>query len=214
MTNSILDWRDRISVLWHANVNRCLNSPNQGFNTNDQYIAFCAAKDWIQDTAEAIQIHRNHGFSQEPHKAYLEFWGILQSVFVQQDAINQLEYAFTGQKEIDRSKDWYPGWREIREMRNLAVGHPTNKGGNNKENTIRCVTGRQEKSYASIPLTIYEGSRHYIKHLNLGELLDAYDLEAAQILKSIFEHLENQLRTDNGDDIPLYKNPSSTSSTE
>jgi len=125
-SNKVLDWRDKISELWHQSASIWDQAKSFSFASADQYLAFCAAKDWLQDTTEVLLLHRRQGFSDDSHKAYLEFWGILQTVFVQQDAIAELDYSFSGNRGF-RRKDKGAAWTEIRELRNLAVGHPTNK---------------------------------------------------------------------------------------
>ena len=56
---------------------------------------------------------------------YLSIYGVLQGLFIQQDAVKNLHEAL----EIPYIVD--PLLKEIREIRNNAVGHPTNRG--NKE---------------------------------------------------------------------------------
>lgn len=52
---------------------------------------------------------------------YLKTYGVLQALFVQQDAL------FTLLESLDVSFDLddYPAFREIRDIRNRSVGHPT-----------------------------------------------------------------------------------------
>ena len=186
-SKTVLEWRDDLSKLWHENIQIWYPQNHCGFTTNDQYFAFCAAKDWIQDTGEVLMLHRKQGFSQQPHSAYLEFWGILQAVFIQQDAIIELEYSFTGKRLKDK-KTQCPAWHEVRELRNLAVGHPTNKRGGK-----RSVTGRQGKSYKNVPLTVYSNGDADTKDLDLGSLLDRYDAEASTLMQSVYDSLVAQL---------------------
>jgi hypothetical protein len=148
----VSDWRNKISDLWHAEVASWQYAENFGFETNDRYWAFCAAKDWIQDTGEALVVHRRRGFSDDPFLAYLEFWGILQAVVVQQDAIAGLQYAFRGSDEKILKTEG-TAWKKLRDLRNLAVGHPTDKRASGNS-VMRCVSGREGKSYERIPLRI------------------------------------------------------------
>ena len=139
---------------------------NFSFLSNDHYLAFCTAKDWIQDTCEALSQHRKAEFSSDSSKNYLEFWGVLQAAFIQQDAINELHYALSD-KPLPKSV-YCEGtaWERLRSIRNLAVGHPNRQG----KNARRCVSGRQPKSYNHITLTIYERGSISTLPLDLGTL--------------------------------------------
>jgi hypothetical protein len=61
----------------------------------------------IQDTGESIQSHMKRGFSSDAWLAYIEFWGVMQTIFIQQDAIKELYEAVIGSKlQIDKDSDW------------------------------------------------------------------------------------------------------------
>jgi len=49
----------------------------------------------LQDTSESLYVHRIKGFANDPHEAYIEFWGVMQAIFIQQDAISELYEAVT-----------------------------------------------------------------------------------------------------------------------
>ena len=61
------------------------------------------------------------GFSSDPWLAYIEFWGVMQAIFIQQDAIKEIYEAVIGSK-LQISKQ--SGWWKVREIRNLCAGHP------------------------------------------------------------------------------------------
>lgn len=198
MTQRIAERRDLISELWHANAHVWLHKQSMGFQTEDQYFAFCVSKDWIQDTAEALIHHRASDFSSDPLKAYLEFWGVLQAVFVQQDAIKELWFSFEGTRELDPQPALDSAWAELRDLRNLAVGHPVK----NTQSKIakaatapaRCVSGRQPRSYKRIPLTWYVDGSIKNEAVDLGALIDRYDIEASAYLEKCHLKLEARLK--------------------
>lgn len=183
----VMQVRDEISRLWHRTMSTWHKQPNSGFRTLDHYFAFCAAKDWIQDTAEAIFTHRKSGFSSDRYQAYIELWGVLQALFVQQDAIEEMFYAV--------ELDWVPpkkasAWRALRDLRNLVAGHPTRQG---NSPVRRSVTPRAAMSYSSIGVKVYEQGRSRSEQLNIGDMIDAYDDEAAAYLQQVLEKLEAQI---------------------
>lgn len=38
------------------------------------------------------------GFSEDPHEAYLKFWGVMQAIIIQQDSICELYWAINDEK--------------------------------------------------------------------------------------------------------------------
>ena len=95
--------RDAFSEFWHHHASHWMKQRHCGFSTGDQYQAFCIAKDQIQDTAEAMLCHRRRGFSPDPFAGYVEFWGVVQAVVLQQEAIREMEFAATGTRPTGSS---------------------------------------------------------------------------------------------------------------
>jgi len=187
----ILEEREKLSAIWHSHQSVWSEISNFTFHSDDRYLAFCASKDWIQDTAETLLRHREVGFSNEPTKSYLEFWGVLQAIFVLQDAIQEMHYSLTGKSRLPNEfTDGGRIWHRLRNLRNDAVGHPTRRG---RSPVKRCVTGRQPKSYLSITLTFYEVGSVWNENLRLGQLLDDFDLEASAMLSTLSGMLARQL---------------------
>jgi hypothetical protein len=56
---------------------------------------------------------------------FMNLYGVLQGLFVQQDALRHLAKALGTPLEIELG---YPGMARVREIRNLSIGHPTKKG--------------------------------------------------------------------------------------
>jgi len=62
----------------------------------DDYAAYSTSMSLIQDTAEAVEAHLGVDFCSDPTRAYLEFWGVMQAIFIQQDAIHELHLTIAG----------------------------------------------------------------------------------------------------------------------
>ncbi|EEP61084.1 hypothetical protein [Sulfurihydrogenibium yellowstonense] len=80
----------------------------------------------------------NYGF--EYGIKYLLLYGVLQSMFIQQDAFLGIYYEIiTPEEEFSEFKknffDKYPILKKIRDIRNKAIGHPTNKKDSNKKDS-------------------------------------------------------------------------------
>ena len=195
----VAKWRDNLSELWHENIDKATGR-NCGFDSQDQYLAFCAAKDWIQDTTSSIIVHRSEGFNQNRYIAFIEFLGVLQAVYVLQDSICHLRYSFTG-RNTGIEELLGPAGKEIRNLRNLAVGHPTKQGGMKKKEGSeapikRSVTGCIAYSYDHFEISVYSETEKQwwkVERINLGQLLDKYDQEAKHQMKDIYKKLAEQL---------------------
>jgi hypothetical protein len=90
----------------------------------DQHAAFYTSMYLIQDTAEAIRAHMQRGFSSDPLSAYLEFWGVMQALVIQQDAIKELHTAVLAAPPDTKALS---AWNEIRDTRHLCAGHPAKR---------------------------------------------------------------------------------------
>lgn len=80
------------------------------------------AVDNVEDTQSAIE-----EYSSLENFSRLAIYGLLQAMYVQQDAIEHLETAI--QIQIPDWKKDYPGLSNIRDIRNETVGHPISKNG-------------------------------------------------------------------------------------
>jgi hypothetical protein len=82
--------------------------------------------DAIQDTNNAVTSYINLKFPDDPGKKILCLYGLLQALYVQQDALDNLFISLN--EHIDISA--FPNIYKIRQIRNDAIGHPTKR--NNK----------------------------------------------------------------------------------
>lgn len=151
------------------------------------YEKYCIAKDTIQDTAEGLLAHREQGFVDDVYRRYIEYYGVLQAVYMQQDAIEALFNLFMASGKIDFAA--LPNWQKLRDLRNDTAGHPVGRLKRLNRNVIayNCV------NYQWCPGT--DVSSWGSKDVNLAALLDEYDSEAAGVLESIFRRLETECST-------------------
>lgn len=77
----------------------------------------------LEDTSWAIEYYLENDYPTDFKGKYLHTYGLLQALFVQENAINSISVALFD-KEIDFKND-YPKAYAVREMRNDVVGHPT-----------------------------------------------------------------------------------------
>ena len=74
----------------------------------------------MQDSTEALWTHRQRGFTEgDALLAYVEFWGVMQAVIIQQDSINELHEVIVGDN-LDTGQ--LIGWHRLRDLRNECAG--------------------------------------------------------------------------------------------
>ena len=100
-----------------------INSPrkqNELLKNNALWLMFCSCMDTIQDTEVALESYLIEDIdNSQMGKNYLNTYGALQAIFVQQDAVENQHEALDILYVEDSSL------KQIREIRNDAAGHPT-----------------------------------------------------------------------------------------
>lgn len=156
----------------------------------ERYAAYYTSMYLLQDTTESLIAHRQKSFSADPFEAYIEFWGVMQAVIIQQDSICELHEAVKG-SSLDTQK--LNSWQSLRKLRNTCAGHPAKKNRPKTSPLTRTFMGRNFGGYSSI---IYEqwqrqgGIGHPTVHL--GELMDKYAREAKDELLIILRSFKQQ----------------------
>jgi hypothetical protein len=150
----------------------------------DIYAAYYTSMYLIQDTGEALFCHALQGFSSEPMQAYLEFWGVMQAIFIQQDAIKEMYKAVDGSPLKIESQS---AWVQLREFRNLCAGHPAKRDRDSRNQPMpaqRTFMGRNFGNYDAIKYEFWDAGTGNSSHptVNLRDLLEKYDAQAAEIL--------------------------------
>lgn len=155
----------------------------------DEYVGYYNSMYLLHDSTESLWWHRKQGFARDPLQAYLEFWGLMQAVTIQQDSIVEIFKVITG-NELD-SKTLL-SWSEIRNLRNVCAGHPAKRDRPKRLPLTRTFMGRMFGGYESFKYERWEqgvGTTH--PDVKLAALLDAYAVEAEAKLVDIL----NGMRT-------------------
>ena len=155
----------------------------------DAYAGYYTSMYLIQDTGEAIMDHMGRGFSQDPMRAYLEFWGVMQAIVIQQDAICQIYQAVVGHAPSIKSGSH---WRQIRDKRNLCAGHPA-KRAYGVPAPQRTFMGRGFGNYNCIKYELWDASTGQTTHpvFNLRQMIQAYDAEASIMLNHVLSTMKS-----------------------
>lgn len=160
--------------------------PEHFFKDKEANAAYYTSMFLIQDTGESVACHMKRGFSSVPSSAYIEFWGVMQAIFIQQDAICELHKAIVGPPpQIQKG----PNWSAIRDIRNTCAGHPAHSNA-----TQRTFLGRRFGTYAGITYELWDAKTQQSTYptFNLAAMIKAYDAEAAIILNTVFDALKTK----------------------
>jgi hypothetical protein len=148
----------------------------------DDFAACAMSMSLIQDTAEAVEAHLRGDFSSDPPRAYLEFWGVTQAIFVQQDAIFELHRVIAGARPM---LPRHSAWAALRDMSRICAGDAAGRC-NGAPAPPRTFMGRSFGRYDRISYELWEAGGR-VKHptFNLRRMIGAYDDEAGGILQNV-----------------------------
>lgn len=192
--DTVLDRRGEIYDYFHANQ-ACQKHFFDGTH-EAEYVAYYNSMYLLQDSTESLWSHRRRGFSDDPHQAYLELWGVFQAVIIQQDSIAEIFEVMTG-SELKRKG--LTTWVELRHLRNVCAGHPAKRDRPKSVPLTRSFLGRMFGGYGTLKYEQWEpgvGTTH--PQVRLGELLDSYAVEAERVLSRVLECMHARWPRDDG----------------
>ncbi|HEC88368.1 MAG TPA: hypothetical protein ENI52_03535 [Thermoplasmata archaeon] len=107
-------------------INKPINQ-YQLISNRKKWLKLCSSLDCIEDSQEAIESYKKSKFPLDVGKKYLYLYGLFQAMFLQQDAVIHAFSCIDKESDIKAFYRSYPELRKIRELRNDAVGHPTDR---------------------------------------------------------------------------------------
>jgi hypothetical protein len=150
---------------------------------SDEYARYYTSMYLLQDSTEGLLTHMITGFNENPLLAYIEMWGVMQAIIIQQDSISTLYKIIMGSKLTvnDDSK-----WKEVRVLRNQCAGHPGNQG-----QRYRSFFGRGGISYTNLQYERKDRETSEIEHprINYQQLINEYAEEAYAFLSEVEEEM-------------------------
>jgi len=170
-----MEERDGLASLWYERVLRRTTNPLGFFPSVERYWAFCVANTNLQDSSDAIYAHRHSGFSADELHGYVEWWGLLQAIVIQQDAIIELHQAVSGGDTLKKRARDNRDWMTARELRILYAGHPNRQG----SPVRRAVVPRQVFTWQAVETQIYDDLKGRFETVALNSIIEAYDRVAA-----------------------------------
>lgn len=156
----------------------------------ERYAAYYTSMYLLQDTTESLMAHRAQGFSSNPFEAYIEFWGVMQALFIQQDSISELHEAVTCNPLNAVNLE---SWQALRTLRNTCAGHPAKKDRPKASPISRTFMGRDFGGYSAVTYEQWQ-SGSGISHptVQLGALIDNYTIEAETEMVAVLQSMKQQ----------------------
>jgi hypothetical protein len=174
----------------------------------------CSCMDTLGDTDLAINTYfdisdnlikdisnkhfKDDNYSFEYGIKYLLLYGVLQSMFIQQDAFLGIYYEIITPKEKFREFkknffDKYPILKKIRDIRNRAIGHPTNKKDSNTKNENFNFITRWSMAQGYFELSTYNSSKRVkTERIKLKDLWKEQQKIISAHIEEIITFLKNK----------------------
>lgn len=160
---------------------------------------FFVALDTIDDTCLAIQGFQKDLSNLFLKNPYLVTYGILQALYIQQDAVNYLKTSlFSNDKKIDWKNKKYLELAKIRQLRNETVGHPIKakkKGGksNYSNNEITsCTINRSSLSKEGFNYMLWMHSKTERKSIKFADIIKLQNKNLSAELELILKELQKE----------------------
>lgn len=154
-----------------------------------------ASLDVIEDSQIAIDDYSNLSEFSSNEKGYLYVYGILHALYLQQDALCNLNKALFGQG-ID-FKSEYPELYNIREIRNSSIGHPTGRWEGKSFHGISRMT-IQKKGFQMSSSFPKSGGEDEFEYVNILSCIATQN----ELFKEILNYTMEKLKSD----FEIHKN--------
>lgn len=151
-----------------------------------KWARLCTCMDTLGDTQCAINAYRETAKEADKPELYLRNYGVLQAMFVQQDALQSLADVLGMRLGI---KTGNPGIKEIRDIRNDIVGHPTNRGRDQTHHRIVQHT-LDPSGFDSIKFSPENDLER--KRINMIELIENNERHLTSYMQEILDKLDQQ----------------------
>jgi hypothetical protein len=149
-----------------------------------QWRKLCSAMDSVVDTGMAVRAYSSGDDTRDKGQLYLQTYGVLQALIVQQDATSDLCAALGS----SRAKGDFPGLASVRAVRVSAAGHPTKhqrESGEGPHHLVQMSLGR-----GSFELVSLSSGDPKFKQVNVRDLIRKQEDELGKILKGVIDDLK------------------------
>lgn len=149
----------------------------------------CSAMDVIDDVDLALEAYLAAEFPNEPGEKYLRTYGVLQALFVQQDALRHLIDIVRPSVRVELSDVL----KEVRDLRSASIGHPTDykrKGERSVHAISRITMGKDGFQMLSFD----EKNGTSFRNVPVRTLIERQRSEATRILLEVVKQLQEEDR--------------------
>ena len=174
-------------------IRRLINQPRRQNNLIKDlpcWNQLCASLDAIEDTKLAINSYVAIESGNDKGQLYLLVYGVLQALFLQQDAVNNLCEALA--IPVERSK--YPRLQEIRKIRNESIGHPTKRNQSKGKHSYHYISRISLTLKGFDLLTYFHDGKFESKYISIEECITDQDKYLKDILSAVIENLKREER--------------------
>ena len=147
--------------------------------------------DVIEDSQLAIDDYKDLPDFNAYEKGYLYVYGVLQALFLQQDALANLNFALLKEK-INFEKD-YPELYTIRESRNNSIGHPTNRS-NGKSFHYLGRSSIRKKGFTMLSYFPKTGDPSKIEKIDILNCIEIQEILLSGILTKTIDKLKSEFK--------------------
>ena len=152
----------------------------------DDITAAQVALDTAEDAMLALSSYESHGIGATDGEKYLRLYGFLQAAYVQQDSIKKLYKLFVGPWS-DPPRD--SAWARLRDLRNLTVGHPVERGKNQAIRRVFITRMSLETEGFDYQIWNKETGQTIFERADLDSTYREYKREAVALLEKVLENL-------------------------
>src|SRR3989338_4132355 len=145
----------------------------------------CSSLDVIGDTDLAIETYCKAEFPQEDGRKYLQLYGVLQALFIQQDAVEHLCESLSMPFKIKS----HQGLLDIRNIRNESIGHPTKKGRKEELKTYHFISRPTVSKQGFQLMTCCENGKTKFQNIVIDEIIRKQHKVLSDILQSLIKKL-------------------------
>jgi hypothetical protein len=151
----------------------------------------CAAMDIIEDTDSAVDAYVGHDFPNDTGEKYLRIYGILQGLYLQQDALVDLIDAIRPVRGINPTDVLTDGLNRVRGARNVSIGHPTRHGRKPPFSTHAIIQMSMRKEGFSLSSYPKKNSKPF-QDIAVLKLIAKQRAETTRILLAVVEDLRER----------------------
>jgi len=156
---------------------------NHLINNTGKWYQICSCMDVIEDTELAINSYNNNYNPKDDGDKYILLYGVLQAMFLQQDAVRYLMESLG--IEFQQNNEL----KAIRDIRNESIGHPTKRGKGKKTTYHFIVRVGIDKNKFDIMTTFNDKRSSDFKSIDLTVLFKIQEETLILSLESVMKCL-------------------------